>query len=376
MPALGGGNANILSVIRLTVGAARRLFRRIYRRRAIIDHSEVDSPLLARVSLPPEIWSTIAFFACTDGGKTASSLLRVSKPIRHGAMAHAYDIVVLSGRRSTKSFSKLLGRKPAIRPYIQFLFLSEVDPPGTPPVTSDLKVANNHPPTDHFTLNDNSLKYPPIRVHFHIIRLLEVVSPTLKVLAFIALNVGRFRIGVISILNQVSMPALRSLTLHGTISEYGHLCSVPSLTHLHISAHHMRFINYMNLIAASSDGSPSLSHLTMSGISQVSRVREMLEQFLVDRPEGHYTQWPYPRCARLPSWTRSVTLVTEPVTDRPLDEHNDGVPESLVQFWTSLKVQVKNDREFKIAPMPQALKSDSLHGWRAYWLHKVVQGEL
>jgi hypothetical protein len=171
-------------------------------------------------------------------------------------------------------------------------------------------------------------------------------------------------IEVISLLNSIPMPALRSLTLRPIQLGDEGLSTMPVLWCLHIDGHRKPSPGYWAFLAASSDLIPSLSHLTLSGILATSQNRAGLEHFLVARSNWHeqHQECEYcihnPRQVRLSSWTRSVTLFVEENTIRDLIpmQGDEETYELLENFKANMEMQIGKDRELHLQTVPRTLK--------------------
>ena len=78
---------------------------------------------LSLSGLPPELITYIASLACTDGGRTGSSLSAVSRYIADAAKSYRYQSVALSGRHQMKNFYHTIIRVPMERRRVRDLYL-------------------------------------------------------------------------------------------------------------------------------------------------------------------------------------------------------------------------------------------------------------
>lgn len=78
--------------------------------------------------LPPEIWSHVFSFACTDGGFTGRSLASTSKFINTTSKSHKYKSISLHGYGDISAFNAFILGHPDIIPGVLHLFVSNVMP--------------------------------------------------------------------------------------------------------------------------------------------------------------------------------------------------------------------------------------------------------
>ncbi|KAF7981944.1 hypothetical protein HWV62_30729 [Athelia sp. TMB] len=73
---------------------------------------------------PPEIWTTISAYACTDAGSTGRSLSLVSKFIRDVSAPFKLQSMSIHGRQQAVAFQDLLLRTPPHLRRVRYLYLS------------------------------------------------------------------------------------------------------------------------------------------------------------------------------------------------------------------------------------------------------------
>src|ERR1700729_2592940 len=80
-------------------------------------------------TLPPELCTRIALFACRDTGYTGRSLSIVSKYVRETSQAAKFQTIAIHGSNQIIAFAALLERpRPHLR-CVRYLFLSSHDLP-------------------------------------------------------------------------------------------------------------------------------------------------------------------------------------------------------------------------------------------------------
>jgi hypothetical protein len=297
--------------------------------------------------LPSEIWEKIAFFACTDLGKTAAVLLRVSRTVAQGAELHAYTVVTLIGPRSITSFRNDIARHRNRRARVRALFVAEKDEGGR----DVLAVIRERK-----------------EMAKHLRPLLMLVSSSLKSLALINF--------IPRALSSVPLPALRSLTIRGpgyhTIED---ICALYTLTHLHVHVHDrygfklFSRANPLEAIPIATTRMPSIECVTLSMTKSISQAIFYLATSL-QKERAH--------CFRDRT---SNAQSNRPVRFTVLDNSGckrTGVAcyhvqtRSDVQFKERLEREAGEGWDFRIIEMPEPLKKDTPEGWRTFWLEHVL----
>jgi hypothetical protein len=254
-----------------------------------------------------------------------------------------------------ESFLELLVNKPIICTCVRFLLLSDVGPLNS--TTLKIKMQGVEP-----------------NVSWLVKELLTHISLALQALGLVVLRPGEWLIGFISVLNDDQFPALRSLILHASNVGPEGLYTMPALGHLQVYVfdHGVVYPSCLAFYAASSERITSLSRFTLYGFPLwISKVRIVLEYFLISRPEWHNSRRMYcSHGARLASRTRSVTLFLNPITNKPV------IIKLLEQFRTNIETQVRSDRKLCVALLPETMEGHSKEAYRTLWLEQIIAGDL
>jgi hypothetical protein len=322
-----------------------------------ITHGSTIKPVRMprRTHLPLELWNEIAFFACRDGGRTATSLLLVSKAIARAAEEHVYSIVALMGRRAVESFLALLaGLPPVRRARIHAVFVYD----GNPTSSSVIRKAGD-------------TTTPQITWRELMVRLVALVSSSLHTLALISNMSHVSHAHMFTMLKSLSLPALQSLTLRG---DYPFLlmagAKFPALDHLHVHVPNgesaiLRAERFV--IGAVSLATPRLRHLSLSGLPTTVETRRTITHFLSLDESTHITVSLYPGDLQ-----KSVTQVTL-FTRRPVPQCRERCTEEpRTSFEAGLMIDVGEDRVVDVFGMPEYLLEDSAQGWRTFWLDIIL----
>jgi hypothetical protein len=306
---------------------------------------------LPRVRLPPEIWTEIAYFACTDGGKTAASLLRVSKSSSEGARIHAYTTVALTGRHSVEWFlNRVTHLSSTQRARIQDLYICQ--PALESDVSQDINSEGNKP----VIFNTD----PPMDALLQL--LIPLVSPTLRSLALVTFSDDHYsaKTSPMHALTITPLHALRHLTLHAVNQQSipRSSLSLPAVTHLHVSCqNYVRIklaIRYITNLAKSMS---HLSHLSLYGLPCSIWTRKSL-QAILEKDEGR--DWlmfaPHVESVRISIRTPAPTTVGE----EPVEDFQTRLESAVGQYCT-LEFLGAEDR---VPNTPE--------GWLAFWLGQVI----
>jgi hypothetical protein len=202
--------------------------------------------------LPSEVWAHIAWFACTDGGKTDAALLCVSRLVASGAAAHAFSIVVIAGSKHATQFILCFRHVPVERRRVRSLLIGD----GGGPYDRFLTKSTLH----------NSLP-----------ELLDLVSPSLEYLTLIPNKALTWTLG------GICFPALRSLTVHPLHDDDGrrtYNLRMPKITHLHVTMMSYGYAAYMQFIIEAVSQSQCLSHVTLARYQRTPEALQTLQRFV------------------------------------------------------------------------------------------------
>lgn len=214
-------------------------------------------------SLPLELHSHIFEFACTDDGSTARSLSLVSRYVREVAQPFLLQSVVVAGLASLTELASRIETLPPHRRRVRHLFLSD----WTPKQTSQTLVPSEDADMDRYELERST-----------IVRILDLVAPTLESLAFVAscpFNSSRLIGHVFSL----HLPRLEDLSVHGFYPFPHSRANLPSLRRLHLSGN--RNPHGLLQTGGLSAACPKLTHLQVSGLVSAASFAEELESALL-----------------------------------------------------------------------------------------------
>ncbi|KAJ6508103.1 hypothetical protein DFH09DRAFT_276192 [Mycena vulgaris] len=195
-------------------------------------------------TVPPEIWTEVFAFACTDDGSTGRALSTVSRTVHLISKPLKYQsICVVSPNQLLRLLTALAALSPSARK-IKYLFANldrSKDSGGNTEIHRD---AHADPSTD---ITEEAL-----------FQILHLASSSLR-----ALHIYHTKIHRQSLLLEMDLPVLSELTLHGPFkaADLAHLrprALFPSLRKMHI--HHFAYhpTNFLNQIARAA---PLLTHL-------------------------------------------------------------------------------------------------------------------
>jgi hypothetical protein len=298
--------------------------------------------------LPLEVWSRIAYYACSDGGKTGTTLLRVSKTIARAAENHAYTTIALMGKGDVSSFIRCISRLPSYRRNsIQSLFVSDAE----------------------YTYHEGHMA----RLMHHLISL---VSGTLRSLALISYKnyPGRVNDHLFLFMTDISLPALRFLTLRGVAKSFSLRNSrFPALTNLHVYAPPHMFVDYISTFIADhvAISMPNLEHLSISGFHRTNWTRAYLSHFLTLYQPDSTAPVVHPY-GTLQESAREVSIFTRPPGN---SLRGTEVNETQSTFITTLNAGIGTNRLLEVIEMPDYVAADSAEGWRTFWLDVLVEME-
>ncbi|KAJ7045991.1 hypothetical protein C8F04DRAFT_939810 [Mycena alexandri] len=197
-------------------------------------------------AIPPEIWSEIFSFACTDDGSTGRALSRVSRAVQIISKSSKYQsICVLGPNQLLKLFGLLSALSPRARK-VKYLFVACLDE------CAEFGGADHGAQTiRQFYLNTEMNATGQA-----LEQLLQLVSPSL-----VALQIHRTKIYRQSVLLDMEFPVLSELTLHGPFKSTDPRppeCLFPNLRRIHIHhfVHHpTQFLQQIVRVA------PKITHL-------------------------------------------------------------------------------------------------------------------
>lgn len=184
---------------------------------------------------PPEIWSIIFSFACTDDGFTGRSLSLVSKMFYHVSQPMQLTSVAVYGPDQLESFVSLLEKKPPHLRKVRHLLITDEERSFFGPLRES-------PPLISYTARDLiELMLPPLRDYSRttsplLLRIFSMVQSTLETLALL-LPEYYYQDPIPAI--PIDLPKLTELILDGTvqINSLKQSQTLPSLERLEIVSH-------------------------------------------------------------------------------------------------------------------------------------------
>jgi hypothetical protein len=177
-------------------------------------------------NLPSEIWTRIAFFACTDGGRMGAVLQQVSKLVAYGTAVHKNNIIALHIVERAKLCSDYLGSDNQNLKPVHHLLLD----------------------TSH---SDTSLPRRTARIIQ--LRILHIVSPYLRSLTVIT----KARLDETS--KSLNFPHLESLSLNCCLL----ITSAPKLLSLHLTIRPNTLIDCLQFVVELRSRTPAIKHITI-----------------------------------------------------------------------------------------------------------------
>lgn len=242
-------------------------------------------------TLPLELHSQIFEFACTDDGSTARSLSLVSRYVREVSQPFLLQSVAVSGLPSLTELADKIESLPPHRRRVRHLFLSD---------WTEKQVQQKTIPSDDADMDRYEVERSTI------VRILDLVAPTLDSLAFLVscpFNSSQ----LIGHLFSLSLPHLEDLSIHGFYPFPHSQSNMPSLRRLHLSGNRNPhgLLQTGGLAAAC----PKLSHLHISGlVSAVSFAEELENALLPDTKSTESSLF----SASLPDTLAHITVHTGP----------------------------------------------------------------
>ncbi|THG92493.1 hypothetical protein EW026_g8422 [Hermanssonia centrifuga] len=242
-------------------------------------------------TLPLEIHSQIFQLACIDAGSTARSLALVSRYVREVAEPFLYQSLAVAGLSSMTEFLNRLERVPAHLRRVRQLFLSD---------WTQKQVQQKTIPSDDADMDRYDLEKSII------IRILDLVAPTLESFAFLV-SCPFNSTQLIGHLFSLKSSHLRHLSIHGFYPFPHSLNALPHLEHLHLSGN--RNPHGLLQTGGLEAACPRLTHLRISGLVSAPSFAQELEDALLPAP--HDTTKSCFR-ASLPSSVRQVAVQLGP----------------------------------------------------------------
>lgn len=245
-------------------------------------------------SLPLELHSQIFQFACTDDGSTARSLSLVSQYVREASQPFLLQSVAVSGLSSLTELVSKLQSLPSHKRRVRHLFLSD----WTQKQTQQKVVSSDDTDMERYDTEKDT-----------IIRILDLVAPTLESLSFIAacpFNSSQ----LLGCLFSTKFPRLVDLFVHGFYPAPHAEAAMPALERLHLSGN--RNPHGLLLKSGLDAACPSLAHLQISGITSAPAFAEELEHALLPNPDKN-AQALFP--VTLPSRLRRLSIRTGSPSD-------------------------------------------------------------
>lgn len=244
-------------------------------------------------TLPLELHSQIFELACADDGSTARSLALVSRYVRDVAEPYIFSSLAVAGLGPMTDLLAQLERTPSCMRRVRRLFLSD----WTNREVHHKCVSASGAAMDRYDLEKST-----------IIRLLDVVAPTLHSFTFIV-SCPFNSTQLIGHLFSLKLPHLRDLSVHGFYPFPHSSNAMPSLERLHLSGN--RNPHGLFQCGALGVACPNLTHVRISGLVSAASFAEELTDALV--PES------CDRCSSLFSATLppSVSHVTVQVGPAP-----------------------------------------------------------
>ncbi|KAF7794668.1 hypothetical protein EIP86_005806 [Pleurotus ostreatoroseus] len=241
-------------------------------------------------TLPLELHSQIFDLACSDDGTTARALVRVSRYVRSVAEPFLYQSLAVAGSSPLTELLERLERVPAHKRRVRRLFLSD---------WSHKQVRQKSAPTADADMDRYDLEKSLI------IRLLDLVGPTLHSLAFLV-SCPFNGTQLIGHLFTLKLPNLRDLSVHG-FYPFPHLPHVmPRLQHLHLSGN--RNPHGLLQVGALAEACPRVETLRISGLVSAASFVEELGNSL--HPSSQTTRSLL--SAELPVCIRKIVVQTGP----------------------------------------------------------------
>lgn len=214
-------------------------------------------------ALPFELHSQIFELACTDDGSTARALSRVSRYVRQVSQPFILQSVAVSGLASLTELADKIESLPQHRRRVRHLFLSD---------WTENQMQQKLVPSDDADMDRYEVERSAI------VRVLDLVAPTLESLAFIVscpFNSSR----LIGHLFSLHFPRLEDLSVHGFYPFPHAQGNMPNLRRLHLSGNR----NPHGLFSTGGLGAacPKLTHLRISGLVSAASFAEELENALL-----------------------------------------------------------------------------------------------
>ncbi|KZT28768.1 hypothetical protein NEOLEDRAFT_778028 [Neolentinus lepideus HHB14362 ss-1] len=216
--------------------------------------------------IPLEICERMFSFACTDGGKTGSSLSAVSKYVRDASRRVRFQSVSLENYDQLRKFHILLEKLPSRHRNVHNLLLTGPKGPETPNTDgldrqASLRAIRAWKDRLHEEGKEASL---------FVARLVRAVAPTVRVLSFFIPPESQIEFTHIG----VCLPVLEELTVQDanilcpvTITETVEL--FPNLKRVHLAGPYVDHLDHVLRLLPLFG--PSVTHIRMTGLEQSRR---------------------------------------------------------------------------------------------------------
>ncbi|KAJ7121291.1 hypothetical protein C8R43DRAFT_76735 [Mycena crocata] len=224
-------------------------------------------------TIPPEIWSDVFCFACTDDGSTGRALSTVSRAVHTISKPHKYQSVCAVGRNQLLKLLEVLSVLSPSARKVRYFFVAGLDE-SLDRESPDINLAGNR------------RQLPVDTVEKVLPQILDLLSPNL-----LALHIHRTKIVRQSLFLKMEMPVLLELALYGPFNSTQSTIlpaqvSFPSLRKVHI--HHFGYhpAKFLHHIA---QAAPLLAHLRVPQRSfsayEIQVALGMLQPAAVASPE-------------------------------------------------------------------------------------------
>jgi hypothetical protein len=201
--------------------------------RLLIDSSSIASfstVSTKMVELPSEVWTRIAFFACTDGGRMGAVLQQVSKLVAHGTAVHKNGVVMLLSAVQARLFYDYISLTEPVFQHVDSLLIGAVAI------------------IEYSPLNELNLTRVPA--------ILNLLPYLRSLTLFLSSQVSRHNVeSSINSSTIVHLPHLESLNVHG--QQYLPYFSVPKLATLLV------VFGDLNLVVSLRAQAPFLKRITV-----------------------------------------------------------------------------------------------------------------
>ncbi|KAJ7162054.1 hypothetical protein C8R46DRAFT_1353086 [Mycena filopes] len=212
-------------------------------------HHPAPLPLSAVDTIPPEIWSEIFSFACTDDGSTGRALSAVSRAVHALSRASKYQSLCVLGPNQLVKLCGVLSALSACARKVKYLFVAGLDDCAEVGLQAEHGGAQT---TRQFYVDTKT-----DAVERALDEMLRLLAPSL-----VALHIHRTKKNRECVLLNIEFPVLSELALHGpfrsTTLRPERECLFPSLRRVriqHFVHHPTQFLEQIVHAA------PSITHL-------------------------------------------------------------------------------------------------------------------